>query len=82
MKALVWCGKNDVRVESVPDPKILNPRDALLRVTSTAICGSDLLGYHRARTAVSRLASPLSVWATRRAARLAAVTYSGSAWIS
>jgi threonine dehydrogenase-like Zn-dependent dehydrogenase len=45
MKALVWHGKNDVRVERVPDPKILNPRDAILKVTSTAICGSDLHLY-------------------------------------
>jgi threonine dehydrogenase-like Zn-dependent dehydrogenase len=42
MKALVWHGKNDVRTERVPDPAILNPRDAIVRITSTAICGSDL----------------------------------------
>src|SRR5436305_2587456 len=42
MKALCWNGKNDVRVETVPDPQILNPRDAIVRITSTAICGSDL----------------------------------------
>jgi len=42
MKALVWHGKNDVRIERVPDPAILNPRDAIVRITSTAICGSDL----------------------------------------
>ncbi|GAC1545055.1 MAG: zinc-dependent alcohol dehydrogenase [Herpetosiphon sp.] len=42
MKALCWYGKNDVRVENVPDPHILNPRDAIIKVTSTAICGSDL----------------------------------------
>ena len=42
MKAVVWHGTNDVRVERVPDPKILNPRDAIIRVTATAICGSDL----------------------------------------
>src|SRR5690242_19792308 len=42
MKALVWHGTNDVRVERVPDPAILNPRDAIIKVTSTAICGSDL----------------------------------------
>jgi len=42
MKALVWHAKNNVRVEQVPDPKILNPRDAIIRITSTAICGSDL----------------------------------------
>jgi threonine dehydrogenase-like Zn-dependent dehydrogenase len=42
MQALVWHGKNDVRVERVPDPTVLNPRDAVVRITSTAICGSDL----------------------------------------
>jgi threonine dehydrogenase-like Zn-dependent dehydrogenase len=42
MRAVCWFGPNDVRVETVPDPVILNPRDAIVRVTSTAICGSDL----------------------------------------
>src|SRR6476661_10627155 len=42
MKALCWYGTNDVRVTRVPDPKILNPRDAIVKVTLTAICGSDL----------------------------------------
>jgi threonine dehydrogenase-like Zn-dependent dehydrogenase len=42
MKAVCWEGTNTVRVERVPDPTILNPRDAIVRVTSTAICGSDL----------------------------------------
>ncbi|MDT7603999.1 MAG: hypothetical protein QOF61_1996, partial [Acidobacteriota bacterium] len=42
MKALCWFGKNDVRIENVPDPKILNPRDAIIKITRTAICGSDL----------------------------------------
>jgi threonine dehydrogenase-like Zn-dependent dehydrogenase len=48
MKAVCWYGVGDVRVESVPDPEILNPRDAIIKVTSTAICGSDLhlLGGH------------------------------------
>lgn len=46
MKAVCWFGKGDVRVESVPDPKILNPRDAIVRITSTAICGSDLHLYN------------------------------------
>lgn len=45
MRAVCWNGKHDVRVENVPDPKILNPRDAILRITSTAICGSDLHIY-------------------------------------
>src|SRR3954449_9657201 len=42
MKALVWHATNDVRVERVPDPKILNGRDAIVKITTTAICGSDL----------------------------------------
>ena len=46
MKALCWEGTKDVRVEHVPDPQILNPRDAIIRVTATAICGSDLHLYH------------------------------------
>jgi threonine dehydrogenase-like Zn-dependent dehydrogenase len=45
MKANCWYGAHDVRVEDVPDPKILNPRDAIVRITSTAICGSDLHLY-------------------------------------
>jgi threonine dehydrogenase-like Zn-dependent dehydrogenase len=45
MKALCWNGPGDVRVEAVPDPKILNPRDAIVRISSTAICGSDLHLY-------------------------------------
>jgi threonine dehydrogenase-like Zn-dependent dehydrogenase len=46
MRALCWHGANDVRVDTVPDPKILNPRDAIIKVTSTAICGSDLHIYN------------------------------------
>ncbi len=42
MKALCWFGKNDVRVENVPEPKIINQRDAIIKITRTAICGSDL----------------------------------------
>ena len=45
MRALCWYGNHDVRVEYVPDPKLLNPRDAIIRVTRTAICGSDLHIY-------------------------------------
>jgi threonine dehydrogenase-like Zn-dependent dehydrogenase len=45
MKAVCWHGANDVRVETVPDPTILNPRDAILKVTATTICGSDLHIY-------------------------------------
>ncbi len=45
MRALTWHGKHDVRMETVPDPKIVNPRDAIIKITSTAICGSDLHLY-------------------------------------
>lgn len=45
MKALRWHGKEDVRVDNVPDPKIEDPKDAIIRVTATAICGSDLHLY-------------------------------------
>lgn len=45
MKALCWHGTQDVRVDQVPDPGIVNPRDAVIRVTATAICGSDLHLY-------------------------------------
>ncbi|MDQ1921904.1 zinc-dependent alcohol dehydrogenase [Massilia pseudoviolaceinigra] len=46
MKATCWHGVRDVRVEQVPDPGILNPGDAIVRITSTAICGSDLHLYN------------------------------------
>ena len=42
MRALCWYGRGDVRIERVPDPELLNPRDAIIRVSATAICGSDL----------------------------------------
>jgi threonine dehydrogenase-like Zn-dependent dehydrogenase len=45
MRAVCWNGANEVRVEDVPDPEILNPRDVVLRVTTAAICGSDLHLY-------------------------------------
>ena len=45
MKAVCWYGTGDVRVETVPEPKILNPRDALVKVTLAAICGSDVHLY-------------------------------------
>jgi threonine dehydrogenase-like Zn-dependent dehydrogenase len=45
MRAVTWHGKHDIRVETVDDPEIVNPRDAIIRVTSTAICGSDLHLY-------------------------------------
>lgn len=45
MKAVCWMGIDKVAVETVPDPKILNPRDAIVKITSTCICGSDLHLY-------------------------------------
>ena len=45
MKALTWHGKRDVRVDDVPDPRIQEPTDAVVRITTTAICGSDLHLY-------------------------------------
>src|SRR5690242_16816022 len=45
MKAVCWNGINDIKVETVPDPEILNPRDAIVKITTTCICGSDLHLY-------------------------------------
>ena len=45
MKAVCWMGKENMQVHNVPDPTILNPRDAIIRITSTCICGSDLHLY-------------------------------------
>ena len=46
MKAVCWMGKHDVQVLNVPDPEILNERDAIIKITKTAICGSDLHLYN------------------------------------
>src|ERR1051325_8633378 len=46
MKATCWQGKRKMEVEDVPDPKIINSRDAIVKITSTAICGSDLHLYN------------------------------------
>lgn len=45
MKAVVWHGQRDVRVDNVPEPTIQEPTDAVVRITTTAICGSDLHLY-------------------------------------
>ena len=45
MKALVWHGKEDVRVDNVDDPRLQDPGDVIVQITSTAICGSDLHLY-------------------------------------
>jgi threonine dehydrogenase-like Zn-dependent dehydrogenase len=54
MKALCWYGREDVRVEHVPEPRLLNPRDAIVKVTATAICGSDLHLYDGCIPAMAR----------------------------
>ena len=46
MKANCWYGKQDVRVEEVEDPKIINRQDAIIKITASAICGSDLHLYN------------------------------------
>ena len=46
MKANQWMGKQKLKVAEVPDPQILNSRDAIIKITSTAICGSDLHLYN------------------------------------
>lgn len=45
MRALAWHGKGDIRCEEIPDPTIEDPRDAIIKVTACAICGSDLHIY-------------------------------------
>jgi threonine dehydrogenase-like Zn-dependent dehydrogenase len=45
MRAVCWYGPHDVRVQNVPDPTIINPHDAIIKITTTAICGSDLHLY-------------------------------------
>ena len=45
MRALCWHGKEDIRVDTVPDPQIRDPRDIIVKISSTAICGSDLHIY-------------------------------------
>ena len=46
MRAVCWNGKRDIRTETVPDPRIINPRDAIIQTELTAICGSDLHLYN------------------------------------
>ena len=52
MKAVTWCGTGKINVDTVPDPKILNPRDAIIKISSTCICGSDLHLYDGDRKSV------------------------------
>src|SRR3954447_4820425 len=77
MKALTWHGKRDVRVDDVPDPVLKEPTDAIVRVTSTGLCGSDLLLPDAAarklmqKTGIDRLAALLAgIDAVRRGGTL------------
>ncbi|HYF09133.1 MAG TPA: alcohol dehydrogenase catalytic domain-containing protein, partial [Acetobacteraceae bacterium] len=54
MRALCWHGKEDIRCDTVPDPRIEHPRDAIIRVTACAICGSDLHLYNNFIPAMQR----------------------------
>lgn len=69
MRAVTWQGRRNVAVENVPDPRIEQPTDAIVEVTSTAICGSDLhlyevLGAYMSRVTCS--ATNRSEWWSRR----------------
>lgn len=61
MKALVWHGKEDIRCDTVTDPEIQDARDAIIKVTSCAICGSDLHLFHNYIPGML----PGTSWATR-----------------
>jgi threonine dehydrogenase-like Zn-dependent dehydrogenase len=65
MSALCWHGKKDVRCDTVADPAIEDPRDAIIRVTSCAICGSDLHLYDGFMPGMERgdISSGTSSWA-------------------
>ena len=54
MKALVWHGKEDIRCDTIPDPRIEEPTDAIVKITSCAICGSDLHLYHHFMPALKK----------------------------
>jgi len=67
VKAVTWQGKRDVRVETVPDPAIQEPTDAVIKVTSSGICGSDLHLYSWSPVTCS--ATSRWVWSRRSARR-------------
>jgi D-arabinose 1-dehydrogenase-like Zn-dependent alcohol dehydrogenase len=73
MRATIYHGAHDIRVENVPDPSISNPHDAIVRVTRAAICGSDLWFYRGVtvtlRRAITRAANSSPSW------KLSAVAY-------
>ena len=70
MRALVWHAKGDVRVDNVTDPEIKHPRDAIIKVTACAICGSDLHlldGYQPTMQAGDILGHENMGWSSRSA---------------
>lgn len=71
MKAVTWQGRRDVRVEDVPDPRIEKPTDAVIRITSSGLCGSDLHLYEVLTPFMTPVtSSATSPWASwRRSAR-------------
>ena len=71
MKAVTWHGRRDVRVEAVPDPQLEQPTDAIIKVTSTGLCGSDLHLYEVLGAFIDEgTSSATSRWASsRRSAR-------------
>ncbi len=54
MKAVTWQGKQKMEIRNVEDPKILEPTDAIIRITATAICGSDLHLYHHGEAVLEK----------------------------
>ena len=67
MKAVAWQGKRGVRVDNVPDPTIQEPTDAIVRITTTAICGSDLHLYELLGMFIEEgISSATSRWASSR----------------
>ena len=63
MKVVTWQGRHDIQVKDVPDPKIQDPRDIILLVTTTAICGSDLHLFPRWKKMMSWA---MNSWASSR----------------
>ena len=87
MRANCWYGKKDVRVETVPDPRILNASDAIVKVSSTAICGSDLHIYNGFIPSMQKGTSGTTIrpsavaWRSRAGGPLS-VRWRGLAWKS
>ncbi len=82
MKAIVWHGVGDIRLDDVPDPQLQEPTDAILRLTASAICGTDL---HFVRGTMSGMKAGTilgheGVGSSRSSARTSATSRSATAW--